>query len=201
MVKKIYLLFIFVYLLVLILSVISAANLLSDPGFESDNPTGTYPSSGLWSKDWSPTGAGAIVTTTAARTGNGLWTYTDASASIKSFSSVYQDISAAQGDVFNASAYIRYPSGQPWVSGSFALVRLEFLNSAGSVLTSVDSNSMSTANTNWQQYSLISSPAPSGTAKVRFRLYVEKPAGTTAQTIVNFDDSFLDKTTLSIRLR
>ena len=70
------------------------AELLSNPGFETADLTS-------WGTDWYPTESGALVTDTAARSGNrGLWIYTAANSSLASYAQVRQDISAAPGEAF-----------------------------------------------------------------------------------------------------
>src|ERR1039457_6018708 len=49
-----------------------SGSLLRDGDFESSTPNGTFPDSGAWKPSWLGE-AGAVCTTTAARTGNGLW--------------------------------------------------------------------------------------------------------------------------------
>ncbi|MFH2028763.1 MAG: glycoside hydrolase family 2 TIM barrel-domain containing protein, partial [Nanoarchaeota archaeon] len=170
---------------------------MNDEGFESDAANAQFPSSGLWTSSWVPAQSGAIVTTTAAHSGsNGLWTYT-AQTTQWAWTGTYQQVNANPGDIFSASAYIKTPppgTYVDWVDGSFACVRIEFLNSVGTPISYQDSNKLTTGNTGWQSYSLTTDPAPIGTTKVRYRAYLEKPASTSRQSVANFDDCYLEKT-------
>jgi parallel beta-helix repeat protein len=175
---------------------ISAQNLLNDDGFEESDPYGIPPNSGYWSVENYPTQSGAIVTTTAPRSGsNGLWTYT-ASTTVNGWASARQELSAQPGDIYYAEGYIRHASGNGWATGSTAFVRVQFVNTNWwNVLATYDSNKMTTANPSWAKYSLTTGSAPTGTTKVIVRTYVQKPTTTTLQqSVVNFDDLYLDKT-------
>ncbi|MDO8488533.1 MAG: putative Ig domain-containing protein [Candidatus Omnitrophota bacterium] len=170
-----------------------SAELLLDPGFESSAPNGTFPSSGKWSSAWYPTGAGAICTTTAAHSGScGLWAYTQGLTSGLTWSGIYQEFAAFPGQTATGSAWIRTPFGQPWGTGSKACVRIEFLNSAGGIITYQDSSGVTISNSGWGNYIITTNSAPAGTVKVRYRCYLEKPNnGVTVQSIANFDDCSL----------
>lgn len=95
------------------------------------------------------------------------------------------------GDNVTASAWVRSQSS--WVSGSKALMRLSFLDVARNILATKDSAAITNASSGWQCLSVQTDAAPSGTAYVRFRLYLEKPIGADGQSIANFDDCALDK--------
>jgi hypothetical protein len=86
---------------------VEAANLLNDPGFELSYPNGSFPSSKFWMPSWEYLESGAICTSTAAHTGEcGLWEYTG-NLGVDWWSGQYQNVSAAPGDVFTASAWVR----------------------------------------------------------------------------------------------
>src|SRR4051812_34228546 len=110
-----------------------ATEKLLDPAFESSTPNGTFPDSGFWIASSAGGGAAAICTTTAGRSGNGLWSFTGNVGS-EWWSAPYQEVSAYTGAVFTASAWIRTPPGEPWVTGSKAFVRVDFLGAATNVL-------------------------------------------------------------------
>ena len=142
-----------------------ATNLLTNGDFETGNLDS-------WSTDWTPIESGALCSTTAARgSGYGLWIYTDDGSSEEAFSSIYQDIQAAAGDIATASAYIRTPPpGQwvDWVAGSYACVTVSFLSAGGAILASYDSPHLTTGNTPYgTPYTVTTPPSPSGTASVR----------------------------------
>ena len=169
---------------------IVAANLLLDPGFELSTPNGSFPSSGYWQSNWLGTGGG-LCTSTGARTGGaGLWEYTG-NPGTEWWSGQYQDVSAGPGDVFIGSAWVRSQSS--WPAGSKALVRIELLDASTNLLTAKDTTPITTASSGWIRLSVQTDTAPTGTTRARFRLYLEKPSGTTGQSIANFDDCNLEK--------
>lgn len=184
-----------VMILLLVYSVAGAEGqeqLLRDPGFEESTPNGTFPDGGYWKSASAGSGAYAGCTTTSAHSGsNGLWEYTGSGTSAW-WSRVYQKFPASTGDVYTGSAWIRTPSGQSWVSGSLACVRIEFLNSSLNVLDYFSSPGVTAANTTWAEYSVATDPIPSGTQYVRFICNVEKPSGSSGQSIANFDDCFFE---------
>ena len=105
----------------------AADNLLDDPGFELSQPDGSFPSSGYWDPAWLGT-AGAVCTSTAARTGSvGLWQYTGVSGSDWWSGPYQEDMAAVAEETFNGSAWVR--SQPSWVNGSRALIRVTFLDS------------------------------------------------------------------------
>lgn len=105
-----------------------ADNLMSDPGFELSTANGSFPDSGHWRPSWAPSTAGALCTTTAARNdpGKGLWAYTGDEAAAD-WSGPYQEFPARAGDVYSAQGWGRSQSAGLWLSGSKALVRIQFL--------------------------------------------------------------------------
>jgi hypothetical protein len=147
-----------------------------------------------WGQQYKPPTAGAVATSTAARTGAyGLWQYTAAVGAF-SFSMTYQTVSATPGILFRGSAYARsapVAGGGSWVSGSFASLRLDFIGTSGSILATYESQRVTDASSGWQELSVISQAAPHGTISVRFGLYLEKPAGAAGQSVANFDDCSL----------
>ena len=172
-----------------------SAELLGDNGFELSNPTGAFPDSGYWQSSTSGGTAGAVCTSTAAMSGrSGLWVYT---ADVPGFtwSGTYQEFSAAPGQSATASAWIRTPqpgTGVGWSNGSRACVRVEFLSSSGSILAYNESAAVTTANSGWGYFSVATGSAPSGTARVRYRCYIEKPSnGVTTKSVANFDNCSL----------
>ena len=172
-----------------------ADELLRDAGFDLSTPNGTFPNSGYWTPATSGGTSGALCTSTAARSGScGLWAYT-ANVSGLTWAGPYQQYAAVPGQAATGSAWIRTPppgTGVTWANGSKACVRIEFLNSGGSVLASKDSNAVTQANSGWTYCTITTSQAPAGTVKARYRCYVEKPSnGIAVKSVVNFDDCSL----------
>ena len=167
---------------------------LQDGGFEQSAPNGIPPpSSGKWSMLTAGGYANACVTTTAGKSGNGLWSYTGTIATER-FTVVYQQYPTVGGDRWILSAQIRHPSGNGWVSGTRAFVRLKFLNSLGSNIPGgfVDSPSAVTAaNQDWT-YCAVTGTASLGAYYVRMELMIEKPE-VGGQSVANFDDCFFQK--------
>ena len=166
-----------------------AANLLGDHNFEQSTPDGSFPDAGYWLTDWVGFG-GAGCTTTAGRSGNGLWLYTGENSD-HWWSGPYQDAGAQPGKIYFASAWVRAKfAGSEWVPGSRALVKVKFLDSSRNTLAEYESRPITDPNTNWSLLYFATHPAPLQTQYARFVLYTEKPQ-TEGQTIVNFDDCLL----------
>jgi len=179
----------------------AAVQLLQDAGFEDSSNTGIFPSSGWWSPSWYPDYGGAVVTLTAAHSGNcGLWTYSAGNYAGFSWAGTFEQALASRGDVFTGRTWIRSaPSslGGTWVPGSRACVRLEFIGSNGEVLAYYDSPAVTAPNSSWGSYSVRTGPAPVGTGRLRYLCYIEKPDnGVPGQSVANFDDCYLEKTTV-----
>ncbi|OGV43413.1 MAG: hypothetical protein A2X46_13410 [Lentisphaerae bacterium GWF2_57_35] len=166
---------------------ISAA--ISDGGFESSTD-GLFPNSGFWAFTNATSGAGALCSTAALRSGaKGLREQTSANGSY--WASTYQEISGYAGDIYNAHVYVRQPSGQGWVAGSTAYVRMQFLNAWRQVLTNVVSAvKVTTAAQAWTLCSIPDFTAPYATRFVRFELVVQKPNGSTGASVADFDDGW-----------
>jgi len=160
--------------------------LLGDANFESSTPNGTFPSSGFWQPAWLGQ-AGAVCTTTAGRSGNGLWEYTGSQAS-DWWSGQFQQYAATPGLIYRGSAWIRTPPGEPWVTGSKAVVQVWLIRSSGNDV--YESTGVTNANTTWVQYQVQSPPAPYDALQVRFVCYLQKPV-VTGQSIANYDDCSL----------
>ena len=182
------------FYVMLALSASFAENVLTDGDFELSSANGTFPDSGHWTPAWLGSG-GAVCTTTAGRSGNGLWQYTGANDS-DWWSGPYQEMAAAEGKSYEGYAWIRSPSDQPWVSGTAARVRVVFLNASHSVLAMADSTALAAADSAWAKYEVMTGAAPAGTAFVRFVCYLAKPEGASGQSVVNVDDCYLAEVVL-----
>ncbi|MBI4662818.1 MAG: hypothetical protein HY735_28720 [Verrucomicrobia bacterium] len=169
---------------------VSADDAFRDGGFEHSTSNGSFPDSGEWQRAWLGE-AGAVCTTTAARSGrNGLWVYTG-NGGADSWSGTYQALRATAGNVFRASAWIRTPSGQPWVNGSKAALRVCFLDASGLELLRISAQPLEMASTDWQRHDVVTPPAPRGTTQVQLVCYLEKPDGQIGLSVANFDDCYL----------
>lgn len=171
-----------------------AANLLSNNGFETGNFTS-------WTRQYTPIESGSLLTATGARSGAyGLWIYTAGSSSVaEAFSYIHQDIQASPGETITASAYIRTPAGPEWAPNSYACVRVVFLSSSKTAISSYDSPHLTTGNTPYgSPYTVTTPAAPAGTAYVRFMCYLYEPAGDTRQSVANFDDCSLEKSSVPV---
>jgi hypothetical protein len=165
----------------------AAQELLCEGGFEGSTSNGTFPSSGCWQPAWLGE-AGGIVTTTSAKTGaNGLWVYTGNSAS-DWWSGIYQEFPATVGTVYRGSAWISSPASEAWPAGSKAVVRICLIRQGGTDI--YESTGVTSANSAFAQYQIVTPEAPADVLRVRFVCYVQKPE-TSGQAIANFDDCSL----------
>jgi len=162
---------------------------LRDGQFEESTPNGSFPSSGAWQRSWLGE-AGAVCTTTAGRSGNGLWAYTGPNSSDQ-WSATYQEFTCPPGTVLRAEGWVRTPPGEEWVKGSKAEFQVRFLDGNGNELATVASEPLSTPSTDWQRRVLVTCPAPIGTVRVRYVCYLEKPSGEVGHSVANFDDCSL----------
>ncbi len=103
----------------------------------------------------------------------------------------FQEVSAYTGAVFTASAYLRTPPGEPWLSGAQASIRVEFLGNGTNVLAAAQSAALSAPDTNWTRFEVITAPAPNGTTRARFVCSLAKPSTSDGVSIVNFDECSL----------
>jgi len=188
----------FVLFILISLTFYGQEQLLCDEGFENSHPFGTFPSYGCWRNSDAGGGADACCTTTSKHNGkNGLWEYTGIET-WATWSGPYQEYTAAMGEVFWASVWIRTPSvsmGGSWVDGSKACLRVLFLNSNKSTLASKECPGITSIGTIWTQFNVTTDPAPMSTAFVRFICYIEKPQGVSGISVANFDDCYLEKIT------
>ena len=186
--------------LALVMAVTShAQELLADLDFEASNPNGAFPDSGEWLPEHLGE-AGAVCTVTAGRTGNGLWLYTGSHPD-DWWSGPFQQVEASPGDAFRASAWILASPEAGWVDGSKARLHVSFHDSMGAVLTSFESDALTSANSQWSQHATTTEAAPQDTEFVRFACIVEKPRDEPGQSIVKVDDCSLRKEAIpAIRL-
>ncbi len=171
----------------------TGVQLLGDPGFELSDPDhNLFPSSGLWQPEWVGGEAGAVCTRTASHSENvGLWIYTGEAAA-HWWVGPYQIVAAKPGDIFTGRTWCR--SMTTWVTGSQAKVRISFLNTLNVPIATYDSPVIAQSDIPWQELSIVTEPAPAGTAHLLYRLYLEKPNGITGQSVANFDDTYLELT-------
>lgn len=169
-----------------------AGQLLCDSGFEDSTATGNFPDSGCWKPASAGGGAYAAVTTTSKYNGkNGLWIYTG-KETWAYWSRPYQQFSASPGQIYYGSSWIRTPSGESWVDGSSASIKIEFLNKSDSILAAKNSGGVNKANSDWSQYTVTTDTAPTGTNRVRFICNTEKPNGVSGISVANFDDTYFE---------
>lgn len=174
-------------------SSLAAANLLGDPSFDLSTNPGGFPNSGYWNPDHIGQ-AGAVVDGIGPRSSPySLHLYTG-SAGSDYLSRPYQDdLPSAPGRSYHAGGYFQTRPGFSWQAGSAAYFRVAFLDGAHSELAHHDTPQYGTASSGWGLYEVTTPGAPAGTAFVRFILYLEKPSGTSGQSIVNADDCFLEE--------
>ena len=105
---------------------------------------------------------------------------------------VGQAVAAAPGDEFLASAFLRSDSLDPIDPSNFALVQLQFLDSGGTVLTSIDSaqGNSTTLPANTYVPFAATGVAPAGTTQAQIVLLQVQLAPVTGGSII-FDDASL----------
>jgi hypothetical protein len=163
-----------------------AQNLLKNGNFEESKPDGTTVSNG-WQIGWYPAEAGSITTSTAAMAGKcGLWLYTALSDDL-AFSRPFQEIRCTPGAKYKAGAYFRTPKNENWISGSVVNISLTFKSAAGVTITTVESDKLTTKNSDWKLFS-IDAVAPEKAALVRYTINLESRKG---QSICNADNCSL----------
>jgi hypothetical protein len=165
-----------------------AGNLLCDGGFEQSEPNGGFPSSGCWLVN---SNGAAGCAAFAARTANvGIFQYTGFALD-QLQSQVYQEFPSAAGRRYFASVWARTSfAGTSWIDGSRVLLKVEFLDTAGSTLAEYNSIDIQISETDWRLLQVATNAAPAGTFSVRYSLIVEKPQ-IIGLTVAGFDDCIL----------
>lgn len=105
----------------------------------------------------------------------------------------HDDLASAPGRAYHGGGYLETRAGFSWQAGSAGYFRVAFLDVGKAELAHHDTPHYVTANPSWQLYEVTTPSAPMGTAFVRFSVHVEKPPGTSGQSIVNVDDCFLEE--------
>jgi len=168
--------------------------LLKNSGFESGVVNSPPPD---WAKDWAPVESGFQKNADAKRSGDyGLWIYTAQTTAI-GWTKAYQKISAAPGDVFTGKTWIRVPPDSVWVDwvpGSIAMMTIEFRDSIDNALGRYDGPHVTSWDSTWQEYTVVTNPAPDGTVWVYYICYLHKPPSEDRQSVANFDDCYLELT-------
>jgi hypothetical protein len=163
-------------------------NILQDADFEQSTADGSFPSSGFWQGQAVGYG-GAACTTTAGRSGNGLWGYTGNEAGDAN-SITYQSFEVNPGCSYRAECYLR--RGNEWISGSQAMLRVQFLDDSGSILATHDSEPLEESEESWQLAQVLTDPVPDSAVSGRYVLVLEKP-DVQGISVANFDDCFLQR--------
>ncbi|MBL7127997.1 MAG: T9SS type A sorting domain-containing protein [Ignavibacteria bacterium] len=172
--------------------VLQGVNLLGDPGFDLSTNPGGFPNSGFWNDDHIGQ-AGAVLDGLHYKSSPySMHVYTGQSGSDYLSRPYHNDISSSAGNKYRGGAYIWTPSGFAWQDSSKAFIRISFRNTNHSEISYYDSPYYEIANSSWQFYELTTGPAPSGTAYIRFIIYLQKPPGTVGQSIINVDDCLLE---------
>ena len=181
-------------------SLIDVQENLLNAGFGQvyDRPgIGPFPTN--WNGDWIGNG-GAVAIAPPDEPGKVLWeytgTHTGSGTDTNWWVAIRQQTTNGPGDAFQASASIRTPPGQPWVTGSYAYFNVMFVNASNVSLGSYQSSALTAPNTNWTRFELTTGPAPTNTTRVRFICLLIKPQGSNGQSIVNFDNCSLASITI-----
>ena len=166
---------------------VTAQNLLKNGGFEASPPDGSFLTKD-WQTDWVPNEAGLRTTSTAAKEGRcGLWMYTALSEDL-AYARPSQEIRCTPGTKYKAGAYFRTPKNENWISGSVVYISLTFKSAAGVTITTVESEKLTTKNSDWKFFS-IDAVAPEKAALVRYTINLESRKG---QSICNTDNCSLE---------
>ncbi|MFH0954024.1 MAG: beta-galactosidase [Verrucomicrobiota bacterium] len=163
----------------------------NDGGFEQSTANGTFPNAGFWKPATAGGSATAQCTTAALYTGAAGLRNKTGTETGSVWCAPYQEHPAVGEDVFQAEAWVRQPSGQGWVSGSEAFVRMSFYDGWDTLLSSVTSAvRVTTAAQGWTQCSIPDTTATVNSAYVRLELVVQKP-GSAGVSVADFDDVVL----------
>lgn len=151
-------------------------NVLSNPGFEL-----ALGGSNNWNND---PGRGITVISTGAPQGSRFLRLDESQIALGQFSFTFQTVTGVRpGDRVSLSALAR-ETLQP-ADDDDGEIRIEFQNSAGAFISSVESSITTTSFTRH----FVSGIAPSGTAQVTFTLRVQNTeAGGAGTTTVDYDD-------------
>jgi hypothetical protein len=188
------------FILTVALQALSAQELLLDGGFELSTPNGTFPDSGCpatchWLPQFSGVEANALCidptfnpTPQPAHSGSHVLHEFTGNVGGQSTASPFQEINAAPGLILRAGAWIRTPAGFPWVPGSIAAVRVEFLGATTNILASHQSSGLTAAGVDWTKFEVTTAPAPAGTTRAHFICSLAKPNGAGGVSVAEFDD-------------
>ena len=170
-------------------------NLLCDHSFDSAvNIGGQFPLSGCWIDNHIGQ-AGAVVDGLHFLSFPfSLHVYTGVSSSDSLSRPDHTVVPINPGFSCHAEAKICTPSGFTWQPGSYAFIRLSFLNSSSQVLSTFDSPLYQNTNPNFQVYG-VDCNVPDGSVQAKFSIYLIKPQ-ISGQSIINVDDCILTKNTL-----
>ena len=164
----------------------------NDGGFEQSGAIGRFPSAGFWQ----PATAGGVATaqclSAALQNGTAGLRAQTGSGSTQYWCAPFQQWTAAPEDVFHAEAYVRQPSGQGWVAGSMAYIRMRFYDAWNALLGQTSSATKVTAAAQgWTLCSIPDTKAPANSSYVRYELVVQKPNGSNGTSVADFDDTVL----------
>jgi hypothetical protein len=155
----------------------SAANLLTNPGFES--PTDTSGSStDTTATGWTLYGGDTLRANFENHTAGGEWSIWEQTF-MPAAGGVYQNVpvpAAGVGTTYSLTGYYFFETAEPTIPGEVSDLALTFLNAGGSPVGTLDSNGFSdetdipsssvTTTNSWLQYA-VSGVAPTGTTQVQ----------------------------------
>lgn len=158
-----------------------SVNLLGDPGFEE------------WAGDTETTNwvrfGNAVCEALTPRTGTFVTKVYGNFKTEINHSGIYQDVPAAAGKRYVASAYLRHNSGDSLQGGNRVWLKLELYDGAGKLLKAFESARSIEDNdpvNKWMLLSTSSTPAPEGTARARVViLFLQKADNATGAVLVD----------------
>lgn len=159
-------------------------NIIRNRGFDEAsaiaNPTVALP-------EWGYFGNASMSSETALSLGNALKTFGNFTGAFN-VSGVTQSVIARPGQVWRASASLRHRTGDVLAGGNTAIVKLDWLNSAGTIISSTQVTGLtaSSARDVWLP-AQVQAAAPAGTVRAQIALLFLQPA--LASGAAFFDDA------------
>ncbi len=153
---------------------------LFNPGFENYGPANNAILEG-----WTRFG-GTGVSTVVFRSGGNAAKLSSVSTPIGGVAGVFQDTPARPGELWRATAWWQIPAAEPLTGGNFCTTNIEWINSAGAIISvvSAPAGTNASARDTWLP-SMVEGTAPVGTVSARVVLKFTRPASAAGAAYVD----------------